>query len=548
MSIQKTNLARSAGVASAAIFLSRITGLVRESVMSALFGAGASPVMDAFITSFRIPNLTRDLFAEGALSSAFVPTFTKYLTTKGKEEARHLYNLVATTLILIVGIICLLGIIFSPQLVELMAHSFHSIPGKFELAVKMTRIMFPFLLLVALAAQAMGVLNACNLFGIPALSSVCFNVGSLIFGVLLGPLFGVDRILGMAWGVVIGGFLQLGSQLPSLIREGFRFSPAWDFSHPGLRTILRLMGPAILGNASVQINVFVNTNFATSLTDAAGVPLNGPVSWLNAAFRFMQLPLGLFGVAIASATLPSISRSAAANNMDEFRHTIRHALSLVMLLTIPSAVGLAVLGRSMIGAVYQHGRFSPDDTAQTALALSCYAIGLTGYSAVKILAPAFYALNDARTPMYVSIASIAVNYGAAYLMINKLHFGVAGLALSTSTVALINFAVLLMILRGRIHGIEGGLLAQNFAKIALASAVMAGICWTVSTGVHHWLGMAFKAQLVDLAVSIPVGGAAFYGVCYGLKVPELEDAEQAIARPLLRRLRLAKKPHVKLAE
>jgi putative peptidoglycan lipid II flippase len=545
---KKPNLARSAGVASAAIFLSRITGLVRESVMSYLFGAGGSPVMDVFIMGFRIPNLTRDLFAEGALSSAFVPTFTKYLTTKGKDEARHLYNLVATAIMLIVGAICLLGILFAPQLVETMASSYHKIPGKFELTVTLTRVMFPFLLLVALAAQAMGVLNACNLFGVPALSSVCFNVGSVVFGVILGKtVFGVEPILGMAWGVVIGGALQLGFQLPSLIREGFRFAPAWDFSHPGLRTILRLMGPAILGNASVQINVFVNSNFATGLTDAAGHAMNGPVTWLNNAFRFMQLPLGLFGVAIASATLPSISRSAAANDLDEFRHTIRHALSLVMLLTIPSAAGLAVLGRSMIGVVYQHGRFQASDTAETALALSCYAVGLTGYSAVKILAPAFYALNDARTPMNVSLASVAVNFVTAYSMIHFLHMGPAGLALSTSIVALVNFGVLLMLLRLKIGGVEGRLLALNFGKIALAAALMAGVCWVLSASVHAWLGMGFRAKVADLLASIPAGGAVFYGVCYWLKVPELEDAEQAIAKPLLRRLGLIKKPHVKLA-
>jgi putative peptidoglycan lipid II flippase len=543
----KTNLARSAGVASAAIFLSRITGLVRESVMSYLFGAGSSPVMDAFNLGFRIPNLTRDLFAEGALSSAFVPTFTKYLTTKGKDEARHLYNLVATALMLIVGAICLLGILFSTQLVELMASSYHQIPGKFELTVQMTRTMFPFLLLVALAAQAMGVLNACNLFGIPALSSVCFNVGSVVFGVVLGKVFfGAEPILGMAWGVVIGGGLQLLSQAPSLIREGFRFSPALDFSHPGLRTILRLMGPAILGNASVQINVFVNTNFATGLLDAHGHPMNGPVTWLNAAFRFMQLPLGLFGVAIASATLPSISRSAATKNLEEFRHTIRHALSLVMVFTIPSAVGLAVLGKSMIGAVYQHGRFHSSDTASTALALSCYAVGLTGYAAVKILAPAFYALGDARTPMNVSMLSIAVNFATAYLMVNRLHFGAAGLALSTSIVALINFAILLMLLRARIGGVEGGALAVNFAKIALAAAVMGGACWASRAGVESILRPGFREQLVNLAVSIPIGAAAFYGVCYRLKVPELQDAEQSIARPLLRRLGIRKKPHDKI--
>jgi putative peptidoglycan lipid II flippase len=539
---QKTNLARSAGIASAAIFLSRITGLVRESVMSYLFGA--SNVSDAFVMAFRIPNLTRDLFAEGALSSAFVPTFTKCLATKGKDEARHLYNLVATTLMLIVGTICLLGILFSPQLVELMASSFHQIPGKFELTVRMTRIMFPFLLLVALAAQAMGVLNASNLFGIPALSSVCFNVGSVFFGVMIGKVvFRVDPILGMAWGVVIGGALQLLCQVPSLIREGFRFAPALDFSHPELRTILRLMGPAILGNASVQINVFVNSNFASALTDAQGHVINGPVTWLNAAFRFMQLPLGLFGVAIASATLPSISRSAAARNMEEFRHTIKHALSLVMVLTIPSAVGLAVLGRSMIGAIYEHGRFKAFAADQTALALSCYAIGLAGYSAVKVLSPAFYALGNARTPMNISLFSIVVNYFTAYSMINFLHLGAAGLALSTSIVALINFAILLMLLRVRIGGVDGRALALNFVKIALSSAVMAGACWASSSAVHKILRPGFPQYVLDLAVSIPVGAAAFYGVCARLGVPELQDAERSVIQPLLRRMGLRKKPH-----
>ncbi len=543
----KSNIARSAGIASAAIFLSRISGLVRESVMSARFGAGASPTMDAFIIAFKIPNLTRDLFAEGALSSAFVPIFTKYLATKGKEEAQRLYNLVATALILIVGLICLLGIISSPQLVEAFASSFHEIPGKFELAVKLTRIMFPFLLLVALAAQAMGVLNACNLFGIPALSSVCFNVGSVIFGILIGRVFGIAPILGMAWGVVIGGALQLLSQVPSLIRLGFTFSPALDFSHPGLRNVLKLMAPAILGNASVQINVFINTNFATGLTDAAGHVINGPTTWLNNAFRFMQLPLGLFGVAIASATLPSISRSAASGDMAEFRHTIRHSLALVMLLTVPSATGLAVLGHSMIAVVYQRGEFHLLDTQQTALALSCYAIGLTGYSAVKILAPAFYALNDAKTPMIVSIISILINFGTAFSMIHFFHMGTAGLALATSIVALVNFMILLIFLRGRIGGVEGGELARSFFKILAASAGLAGVCALSNLWLLSLLGTSLKAHLLNLVVSIPFGAVVFYTICRLLRVPELEDAQEAIAAPFMRKLGLSKKPHVKLA-
>src|SRR5579859_6235809 len=412
------SVVRSAGVVSAAIFMSRITGLVREIAMARLFGAGQ--VYDAFLLGFRIPNLTRDLFAEGALSSAFVPIFTKYLSTKGKAEAAELSNLVATALIAVVGLFCVLGMVFSPQLVELLAPGFAAVPGKFELAVKLTRIMFPFLLLVALAAQAMGILNACNQFGVPALSSTFFNIGSLGFGLalgfLIGPRIGISPIEGMAYGVVLGGAWQLFWQVPSLLRAGFAFRPRVNLSHPGLRNILSLMGPAIVGNASVQVNVMVNTNFASSITDAAGHVINGPVSWLGYAFRFMQLPLGLFGVAIASATLPAVSRSAALGDMDGFRQTLARSLGMIFLLTLPSSVGLIVLGRTMIGAIYQGGKFSALDTEQTAVALSCYAIGLAGYSALKVLNPAFYALHDARTPMIVSVLSIAVNYFTASLL------------------------------------------------------------------------------------------------------------------------------------
>lgn len=533
-----TGIARSAGIASAAIFMSRITGLVRESVMSALFGAGNE--MDAFNIGFRIPNLTRDLFAEGALSSAFVPTFTKYLSTKGKEEARELYNLVATGLILIVGVICLLGMVFSPQLVELFASGYHRIPGKFEMAVRLTRIMFPFLLVVALAAQAMGVLNACRQFGIPALSSTFFNIGSVGFGLLigkwLGPRIGISAIEGMGYGVVLGGMMQLLFQIPSLVRAGFRYAPAINFSHPGLQTVMMLMGPAIVGNASVQINVLVNSIFATSLTDAAGHALTGPVSWLSYAFRFMQLPLGLFGVAIASATLPAISRSAATGDIREFRNTLSHSLALVMLLTLPSAAALAVLGDSMIAVIYQRGRFHAADTHQTAIALTCYAIGLTGYAAVKILAPAFYALNDARTPMIVSLTSVVINFGVAYTMVRFLHLGHAGLALSTSAVALFNFFVLLVLIRGRIEGIEGAALFRSFWKIALASLVLAGVSGSCSYWIHRIVGASRVASLVDLAISAPLGCAAFYAVCDLLRVAELETAMEAVAAPLLRRI------------
>lgn len=534
------SVARSAGVVSAAVFLSRITGLVRERVMAHLFGA--SQIYDAFVLGFRIPNLTRDLFAEGALSSAFVPVFTKYLATKSKAQARELSNLVGTSLILIVGSLCALGMIFSPQLVELLASPFHAVPGKFELAVLLTRIMFPFLLLVALAAQAMGVLNACNQFGVPALSSTFFNIGSVGFGLLLGyvlgPRFGIAPIIGMAYGVVFGGALQLLFQIPSLICAGFAFRPQIGFSHPGLRNVLRLMGPAILGNASVQINVVVNTNFASGITDAAGHVISGPVSWLNYAFRFMQLPLGLFGVAIASATLPAISRFAAANDIGEFRHTLSRSLSLVLLLTLPSSIILAVLGESMIAVVYQSGRFTAADTHQTALALTFYAIGLSGYSALKVLAPAFYALNDARTPMVVSLVSVLVNYATASTMVRLAGLGHAGLALSTSVVALFGFLVLLALMRRRIGGIEGGALRSSFLKIATGSLAMGAVTAAVSYSIHRSLGTSIPARIADLAISTPIGLAIFYAVCRALHVAELEAATAM----LLRRAGFPRKP------
>ncbi len=530
-------LVRSAGVVSLAVFMSRITGLLRESVMARLFGAGM--IYDAFMLGFRIPNLTRDLFAEGALSSAFVPIFTEYLTTRSKEEAGRLLNLVGTALIVIVGAVCALGVAFAPALVHLLAPGYAAEPEKFALAVKMTRIMFPFLLAVALAALVMGVLNASNRFGVPAISSTFFNLGSVGFGILLGIVFGprlhISRIEGMAIGVVLGGALQFFWQLPTLYGLGYRLAATFHWSDPGMKRILRLMVPAILGNAAVQINVMVNTNFASTIHDPR-TGLDGPVSWLSYAFRFMQLPLGLFGVAMASATLPSISRSAAAGRLDEFRRTLSNSLGMVFLLTLPSAVGLIVLGKSIIGAIYQGGRFHVYDTEQTARALSCYAIGLTGYAAIKVLSPAFYALGDARTPMLVSLASILINYAAASSMIRLAGLGHAGLALSTSAVALFGFLVLFGILRGRVGGIYGRALAAQLGKIAIASAVMAVLIAVSSHLMSARLGVSKIAHLANLAVSIPLGFGAYYAACRWLGVSEIDMAMRAFTAPIRRRL------------
>ena len=533
---QQESIVRSAGVVSAGVLLSRLSGLVREMAMARLFGA--SMVYDAFALGFRIPNLTRDLFAEGALSAAFVPTFTEYLSTKGRREAAELSNLVGTAVLLVVGGVCLLGMLFSPVLVGLLAPGWEAAePAKFALAIDLTRTMFPFLLLVALAAQAMGVLNACNQFGVPAMSSTFFNLGSVAFGLvlgfLLGPHFGLAPIVGMAYGVVLGGLLQLLWQVPALHRAGFRFRPRLDWSHPGLRHIIRLMGPAILGNAAVQVNVMVNTIFASTIVDPLrGV--NGPVSWLQYAFRFMQLPLGLFGVAIASATLPAISRSAASGNLEEFGRTLSRSLGTVFLLTLPSSVGLALLGDSMIGMIYEGGKFQAYDTRQTALALAWYAVGLAGYSAAKVLAPAFYALGDARVPALVSLASILINYLVALSMLRVAHLGHAGLAVATSGVALFAALTLFVVLSRRIRTIPVRRLLASLAKIGLASLIMAGAVAFSSHWIAGELGVSRWACLINLAVSIPLGAGVFCGLCRLWRVEELEAAARAVSSPLLR--------------
>jgi putative peptidoglycan lipid II flippase len=518
--------------------MSRITGLVREGTMSRVFGAGL--VWDAFNLGFRIPNLTRDLFAEGALSSAFVPTFTEYLTTKSKKEAAQLANLVATALIVVVGSLCVLGVVFAPALVWLLAPGYAQVPGKFELAVRMTRIMFPFLLLVALAAQAMGILNACNQFFVPAMASTFFNIGSLAFGLIAGyvagPPIGISHIEGMAIGVVCGGALQLAVQIPSLMRSGFTFRPKFDWHHPGMVHILQLMGPAILGNAATQINVMINTNFASQLSDPVR-GFDGPVSWLGYAFRFMQLPLGIFGVAIASATLPAVSRSAAAGNMDEFRRTLSRSLSMVFLLTIPSSIGLAVLGQSIIGAIYQGGKFEVYDTRQTAMALSCYAVGLAGYAALKVLSPSFYALGDARTPMMISLLSIGINFFVAYTMVHTTHLGHAALALSTSAVALFGFIAQFWLMRNRLGGIHGRELLATVGKIVVASLAMGAVVWVSSNLMAARFGVSQLGRLADLAVSLPLGLGVYYGVSRMLRIEDLDQSIQAIAGPVMRRIR-----------
>jgi putative peptidoglycan lipid II flippase len=518
---------RATGVVGLAVMCSRVLGLIREQVFAGLFGAGKN--LDAFLMAFRVPNLLRDLFAEGALSTAFITTFSKKIATEGDASAWRLANKVATLAAVFMSVVTLLGILFAPQLIHLMTWWSWS-PEKTAMTILLTRIMWPFILMVSLAALVMGVLNAKHVFGAPALASSYFNLGSIIGGVAFGwwldPHFGARSLIGLAIGTLIGGMWQLIAQFPPLRRVGYRYQADFRWRDEGVRTVLGLMGPAVVAASAVQVNVLINSGFAARLGD-------GPVSWLNIAFRLMQLPLGIFGVAVATVTLPLVSRSAAIGNTAEFRSALAHSIRLVLLLTIPSAIGLIILAEPIIRLIYEHGRFTPEATRQTAAALRFYAIGLAAYSADKVLAPAFYALNKRYLPMLVTMTSIAVNFLLNWFFTLYLNWGHRGLAFSTSIVALTNFFFLYSMMRHFTGRLETGAMVKTLAKLFVAGALLAGICslvWTFFFAAHPHA--TIWANLVVMLGTIALGAGVFFGTAYLLRVAEVRDVVDLVRRRL----------------
>ena len=521
---KQTSVARSAGIVSIAVMFSRLLGLVREMVFARYFGAGF--IYDAYQVAFRIPNVLRDLFAEGALSAAFVKVFTDYQINKSEKEAWQLASLVLNALAVVLSVVCIIGIIFSRQFIGIIAEGFS--PEKAALAATLTQIMFPFILLVAMAAVAMGVLNTKGVFGIPASASTVFNIVSVLFGLglaywlshggweLSGDKNAVPSgaaqwaIVGMAIGTTIGGAAQFLIQVPSLYKVGFRFHPGLSFTNPGVRHVMRLMTPAILGTSAVQINVLVNTMFV------AGI--EGGVSWLSYAFRLMQFPIGLFGVAIGTASVPVLSRMASEGKTKDFRDTLSSSINLVFLMTLPSACGLIVLGEPIIRLIYVRGAFKESDVPMTALALAGYSIGLTGYAAIKVLSPAFYALDDAKTPMMIALASIVVNAVASFFFRNWLSgvgvtpespsgYGHVGVALATSTVALVN----------------GREVFSSFVRIAIASLVMSVVAYfSYRLLTNYFAVKTLLIKLIEAFVPIGLGGLSFLIAAKLLRIQELE--------------------------
>ncbi|MFQ5627962.1 MAG: murein biosynthesis integral membrane protein MurJ [bacterium] len=533
--IQKKSFTRSAGIVSIGVMGSRVLGLVREKVIAYYFASGIGG--DAIYAAFRIPNLLRDLFAEGAMSKAFITTFTDTEMKDGPDAAWQLANRTLNVLGLVLAIITCIGILIAPQIVDVMlagkgfdtvldANAHFGFSDKRMLTVYLTRIMFPFLMLVSFAAIAMGVLNSKGIFGIPAWASSFFNVTALVVGVAgyyLLPEFGLHPTTGMAIGFLAGGAAQLLVQIPSMYKVGFRYRPLISFRDHRVRQVLRLMGPAILGAAALQVNIFANAYFASYG--------EGWLTWITRAFRLLHLPIGVFGVAISTVVLPNLAKQVAAGQIDNFNNSFSRAMRLVFFLAIPSTFGLIILAEPICRLIFEGGAAGDLDTVQTANALFFYAIGLCGYSAVKITTDGFYAFKNTKTPVKVSLATIALNIFLNYLFIMHLGLDHRSLALSTAITITLNFSILLFLLRRKVGRLGGREISRTILKVLAASALMALACWWALRWIESTLGTAsFAVQCLGVFAPILVALAVFVGMCKAMRVRELGEILKAIRK------------------
>jgi len=489
---------------SVAVFCSRILGLIREQVFAALFGAGLE--MDAFVVAYRIPNLLRDLFAEGALSAAFVTVFTSHEQTDTKENTLKLINNVILTLTIAIFVITISGFFFSKDLVSLIAPHFNEISGKAELTTTLTQIMLPFLLFVSLASIFQGFLNTKKYFFIPAFSSSMFNLGSIIIGgglAVILPVLGYPAIMGMAVGTLAGGLFQLIVQLPLAIKAGYRFIFFINFNDPGLKKIFFLIIPSIIGLSATQITIFVNTGFASGCGD-------GAVAWLNYAFRLIFFPIGIFGVAISIAALPLISNFAAKKDMSGLKDSLESSLSLVFLLTFPATIGLIILSEPIIKIIYEYGRFSPSDTIMTAILLKLYSIGLIAYCGIKIIVPVYYALNDTKWPVIGSFAGVILNIIIIHFSIK--YYSQNAIALATSSTIIFNFIFLFIILIKKIGMLNFKKIFKSFSKTVISSILMGFFCYLL-----HFKLLKFDGRpllILSLLLTIGLSGIFYIFICY----------------------------------
>jgi putative peptidoglycan lipid II flippase len=506
---ENDRLIKTAGVIGAATLLSRILGFVRDAVIAWYFGA--SPATDAFIAAFRIPNLLRRLFGEGSLSSAFVPVFTDCLIQQGRNEALRFARSAIWFLSAILIIIVVLGILFAPLLARIIAPGFTDTPDRLGLTILLTRVMFPYIFFIGLVALCMGILNVLGHFAAPALAPVLLNLSMIAAVFFISPHL-KETILGLAIGVVIGGFVQLTLQLPFVVQKGLKFWRRAVLIHPELKRVGKMMVPVMLGGAVYQLNILIGTLLG-SLLNA------GSVSYLYFADRLVQFPLGIFAIATATALLPSLARQASAKDIAAVKDTFAYAFKLILFITIPAMFGLIILRMPIITLLFQRGEFDAQATRLTADALLYYAIGLWAFSSVRIVVSTFFAMQDTGTPVKMAVISVITNAALGIGLMKPLAHG--GLALATSLASMLNLGLLLTALSAKLGSLGWANIAHSAVKTLVSSVVMGIAVWGVSKALIPADNPGVFTLSIGLMISIAVGLIAFVAASYLIKNPEL---------------------------
>lgn len=487
---EKVRVAKAAGVVGLATLVSRVMGYARDMVMSWGFGTGM--VADAFYMAYRIPNLLRELLAEGSMSAAFIPVFTETLTKESKESARHLANTLFARFLVLLIVLTTLGIIFAPTIVKVIGAGWvhRAEYDKYVVGVTLTRIMFPYLLFIGLAALAMGMLNSLRQFLTPALSPVMLNIMT-ITAVVLSLKFLSQPIMGVAIGVVAGGLFQFLIQVPALKKQGMMLRPQFSPNHPGVGKIARLALPVFFSSSVNQLNILMGTVFASFLA-------TGSIAFLFYGMRFIHFPLGIFGTAIATAVLPTLSAQAARRETEEFRETLSFGLRLVFFIMFPAMAGLITLRRPIVNLLLEHGQFDRVSTEGVAAALMYYAVGLWAFAGYRIVAQAFYALQDTKTPVKIAVVALFTNILLSSVFITWTSLAHGGLALAASLAATLNIILLTVLLRKKIGRMDGRRILISLLKIVPASIVTGVIGWRVSKNPVWALAgnTFFKAELL----------------------------------------------------
>ncbi|MGD2080071.1 MAG: murein biosynthesis integral membrane protein MurJ [Nitrospirota bacterium] len=466
---EKGKIARAAGSMSGATMVSRVLGYARDMLLAFYFGA--TGLSDTFFVSFRIPNLLRELFAEGSMSAAFVPVLTEY-DSRDPEEAKRLTRVTFFFLLAATGTICVLGIVFASQIVTLIAPGFLDDPEKFSRTVLLTRVMFPFLVFISLAALVMGALNVKRVFFVPALAPAMLNVTIIVTVVALARLLPTP-ILAVAVGVALGGLVQFAFQTPAFFRKGYSLAPAWQPGHPGLKKMLKLLLPVSLGMAVAQINIVVSNILASFLA-------SGSITYLYYSMRLIQFPVGVFGVAMGMAALPSLSAHAVRKDFQALKEDFSFALRLLFFISVPAMAGLIALREPIVNLLFQRGAFDHQATLGTAEALMFYSFGIWAFVGVRVVAVTFYSMQDTKTPVKAAVAALGANVLLSLALMGPL--GHSGLALANALASMLNFTVLMVLLRKRLGRVEGRRILSSFAKVALASAVMGAAAWLALRG------------------------------------------------------------------